>query len=137
MPKHSVLQFINYTVDEIHFKMIPTENENKQFEFEPKFGRELNDLGDDKYDFSLSVEIDSKEDHLMPFEIAVTLTGHFLLKEAEDDPINDKMKKTLLLNNTAAILFPFLRSIVATVTSNANMPALILPVMNFSADKQE
>lgn len=137
MPKRSVLQFVNYTVDEIHFKMIPTENGEKQFEFEPKFGRKLNNLGNSKYDFSLSVEIDSKEDHPMPFEMAVTLTGHFLLKEEEDDPISDEMKKTLLMNNTTAILFPFLRSIVATVTSNANMSALILPVMNFSTDKQD
>lgn len=137
MPKKSFLQFINYTVDKIHFERIPVENKREQFEFEPKFGRELRDLGNNRYDFSLSVEIDSKEEHPMPFEMAVALTGHFLLKEEEDEQISYEMKNALLTNNTTAILFPFLRSIVATVTSNANISALILPVMNFSPDKQD
>lgn len=137
MPKKSVLQFKNYTVEEIYFKKTPVENTKKKFEFEPKFARKLDELGNNKYDFSLSVEIGSKEDHSMPFELVVILTGHFLLKEEEEDPISDEVRKSLLMNNTSAILFPFLRSIVATVTSNSNMPALILPVMNFSADKPD
>ena len=33
---------------------------------------------------------------------------------------------------TVSILFPFLRQIVATLTSTANVPTLMLPIMNFN-----
>lgn len=135
MAKESVLQFIHYTVDEIQFKRLSVESRESPFALEPAFRRRLTKSGDNEYDLLLSIEIDSTEERPAPFALKVSLTGHFLLKE--DEPIDDKMKKALLLNNTSAILFPLLRSTIAAVTANTNMPPLILPVLNFSGNMPE
>lgn len=135
MPKKSVLQFIYYSVEEIRFKDIPVDDNEKKFALHPKYKRELTELGENKYKYFLSVSIMPTEDDPAPFELYVAVVGHFALHEDEEDPIDDKIKETILKRNTAAILFPFLRSIVSTLTVNANIPALILPVLNFSEDE--
>lgn len=66
----------------------------------------------------------------MPFELKVSMVGHFTYPEQEDE--DTVAKDHILQENTVSILFPFLRSIVAALTSNANIPTLMLPVMNFT-----
>lgn len=133
MPKQSVLQFKNYTVNEIHFKNIPVTDGGESFALNPNFECELIERGEDKYDLKLTVEILPVEEKQLPFNLKVSITGHFKILE-EEEKITDELKKTLLTKNASAILFPFLRSLVAAVTTNANMPPLMLPIMNFAAD---
>ena len=134
MPKGSVLQFLHYSVEEIRYKDIPTEDGTNKFQLHPRYERKLIDLGDNKYDFFVSVEIVPSENDPAPFELYVALTGRFMLRETDDEPLDADLKETILRKNTAAILFPFLRSIVASVTVNANIPSLVLPVLNFAED---
>lgn len=134
MPKKSTLLFGDYTVNEIRFKNIPQKSEANKFSLHPKFDRKLIELGNDQYDYILSMEISPDDDNPAPFELFISITGHFLLKESEDDQINAHLKEVILKQNTAAILFPFLRSITSTVTANANIPSLLLPVFNFTED---
>jgi preprotein translocase subunit SecB len=68
----------------------------------------------------------------MPFELKVSMVGHFTYQEQEGE--DTVVKDHILQENTVSILFPFLRSIVAALTSNANIPTLMLPVMNFTKD---
>ena len=56
------------------------------------------------------------------------------MNEADNEPLNTDLKESILRKNTAAILFPFLRAIVASITVNANIPSLVLPVLNFAED---
>ncbi len=137
MPKRSILQFAYYSVEEIRFKDIPAKGREGKFELHPKYKRELIELGENKYKYLLSVSIMPTDDDPAPFELYVAIAGHFILQESEEAPIDDKIKDTILKKNTAAILFPFLRSVVSTVTVNANIPALILPVLNFSEDESD
>ena len=58
----------------------------------------------------------------------VTITGTFKLKDWESKDNIDFIK-----TNAVAIVYPFLRSLVATITSNANIPPYILPVFNIVA----
>lgn len=131
MPKQSVLRFNDYTVNEIMFKDLLVPEESDNFELKPKFAQKLVEAGENQYAFTLSVEILSTEERQTPFDLKVSITGYFSV-EGEDDNLSDEMKKTILTKNTAAILFPFLRTIVATITMNANIPALLLPIMNFA-----
>ena len=133
MPKQSVLQFNNYTVNEIHFKDIPVADGENSFALNPCFKSELIELGEDKYDLMLAVEILPVEEKRLPFNLKVSITGHFKILE-EEEKIADELKKAILTKNASAILFPFLRSLVAAVTTNANIPPLMLPIMNFAAD---
>ncbi len=135
MPKRSVLQFGYYSVNEIRFKDVQMEGDEQKFKLHPEYQRELIELEDNRYDFLFSVSIMPTEEDPAPFELYVSITGHFAIRESEEDPIDAGLKDRILTKNTAAILFPFLRAIVSAVTVNANIPALILPVLNFSEDE--
>ncbi|MBQ9932661.1 MAG: protein-export chaperone SecB [Ruminiclostridium sp.] len=131
MPKVSVLQFNNYSVEELAFKIAPIDNEQQEFQVHPCFNTSLIDMGDNNYNMRLSVEVPSTEDFPMPFELRVAIVGHFTyVDENEDSPPDYKTE--ILKKNTLSILFPFLRQIVATLTSTANVPTLMLPIMNFN-----
>ena len=136
MAKASVLRFKNYTVEEILFKNVPVPVDRNEFELHPHFKRELAEIGENQYDLKLSVEIISTETHPMPFDLKVSLVGHFVIED-ESGAISESLKGSILKNNTVAILFPFLRAIVASVTANANIPSLVLPVMNFADNTVE
>ena len=137
MPNQSVLQFVHYSVEEIKFKHLATKKGENKFQIYPQFERKLIDKGNNRYDYIVSVDISSEENNPAPFELFVSIIGRFILKEDEKNPLDPVMKKNLLQKNTAAIMFPFLRSIVASITVNANIPSLILPVVNFSEECPE
>lgn len=131
MPKASVLQFDNYTVEELLFKKEPVKAGQHEFQLQPHFEQEVVNLGDDKYDVHLSFDITSTEEHPMPFHIHVSIVGHFTYFD-RDKTIDVNLKEDILHKNTISILFPFLRQIVATLTNNANVATLMLPIMNFN-----
>lgn len=131
MPKISVLQFHNYHVEELYFENHPLKEEKNEYELFPHFDREFIDLGNDNYDVKLSIEIVPTEEHPMPFHLRVIIVGHFTYCD-HGEKVNSDIKNQILHKNTVSILFPFLRQIVASLTSNANVATLMLPIMNFN-----
>lgn len=63
-----------------------------------------------------------------PFYLSVTLNGYFKLDKPFEGNSGDSEK--LLKTNTVAILFPYVRSIITNITSQANIPPVILPPVN-------
>ena len=133
MPKASFLQFHKYKVEELSFKSTPVIDGQHEFELHPCFQHYIDDCGENNYDVHLSIDISSTEEHHMPFQLKVALVGRFTFHDPEGE-VSAARKDNILKTNTVSILFPFLRSIVASVTTNANIPTLLLPIMNFSED---
>ena len=133
MAKQARLQFNNYTVTELIYRNIPIDGERHEFELFPHFQQKLMDRGDNNYDVQLSIQIAPNEENPVPFELKVTIIGHFTYDCSNDDMVSDQMKDCIIHQNTVAILFPFLRAIVASLSTSANIPPLILPIMNFTA----
>ena len=134
MPKTSILQFNNYEVEELSFKSIQVTNGQHEFELHPDFQQNVVACGEDEYDVHLSVEISGTNERPLPFYLKVALVGHFIFC-GEETNISSEMKEQIIRRNTISILFPFLRSIVATLTTSANIPTLLLPIMNFAEDE--
>ena len=134
MPKKSVLQFINYEVDKIIFEQVPVSTEQHEFALHPRFEKHFSSLENKLFDATLSFEVSSSEEHPLPFHLYVSLTGHFQYED-DNNTISDDIKDHILHKNTISILVPFLRSIVASLTTAANIPPLILPVMNFADEE--
>lgn len=65
---------------------------------------------------------------LNEFNIDVNILGDFHF-EAEVDP---KMKDILINQNTVAIMFPYVRSVVTLITSQPEMNPIVLPVININ-----
>ena len=71
----------------------------------------------------------SKELSVVPFKLDIEIQGCF----AWDDVLDkDTVRlEAVLRQNAPAVLFSYLRPIVTLMTVEANMPPLVLPLMNF------
>lgn len=120
----SVLEMRQYIVKKIDFKY------NEKFEhssknkilMSPELNRKITKIDDDTVSVDLSIKIESEE---LPFFVDIQIGGIFVLKEWEKEE-----NIVIIENNTVAILFPYLRTLVTTVTSNANLNPYILPIIN-------
>lgn len=132
MDKHekvkSKIRFLGYQVDEIQFK------KNNQFHTQDKL----------TVDFGISVGVDvdielkrvivmleanvfeNATEKNYPFSLDVKINGGF---ETEEDITQEELVKIGEINGTAT-LFPFLRSIVAGICSQANVNPVMLPLVN-------
>ena len=124
--ENSELLLLKYQVDKVEFAF----NENFDFtkdesiQLNQKFGRDFKKIDKDHCKVTIGLFIEQMEDIPMPFTLKVEVSGIFQLKDWENNSLD------LMKTNTIAILYPFLRALVATLTSNANVPPYILPVFN-------
>lgn len=129
MPDKSCLRFSGYRFDSIHFDVTQGVNSSDQFNLLPTFTKVISEDGEN-IEVQLSIKIESTPESLAPFSLHVVMSGSFVLTMDQE---NEEMRKVLVNNNTVAIMFPFLRSAVATLTATANFPPLLLPVINLTA----
>ena len=126
----SNLQLLKYSVNEISFAL----NENYDFskkqsvKLNQNFTRSIKKIDEDICDVSLIFVISESAGTPTPFTMKVTVTGTFKLEKWENAENVDFIK-----TNAVAIVYPFLRSLVSTITANANLPSYILPVFNIAA----
>jgi preprotein translocase subunit SecB len=125
----SCLQFCGYEVKSISFELSDAFGKIREFRILPEFSVSLSEPENEIYKVQLSVSIKSSEEKPQPFDLNVTMIGRFSIQMDNEDEV---LKQTLLRDNTVAIMFPFVRSIVASLTVAANIPPLLLPVINVS-----
>lgn len=92
--------------------------------FNFRFGREVRENGDDEVLISLSFVHEADDSN--PFLMLITVNGIFQMEKWKSN--NDK--RFIMIENTTSILFPYLRSLVSNMASNALGKAFVLPVMN-------
>lgn len=123
---NSALRFHNYIVNSVNFE------HNPQFIEEPvsiefKISKSIVLRSETEMEVTLELDVfpEFKEKNF-PFNLKTKFTGYFEidLRDAETDAM--KYAET----NAVAILFPYLRALVSTFTSNANVQPLILPPIN-------
>ena len=126
MAEQIQIKLIGYSVDKMSFilnksfKMEP----NHRIQVKPHFNRDITKRDQHSFILTLSISFDDyKED--IPFYLDVQISGVFNVENWENEPALTVSK----LNGTA-ILFPYLRSLVTTITANANVPPYILPITN-------
>ena len=131
MSANSCLQFNGYSVNTIEFKLTNDFPENIELQIDPEFSVDLQKNKKEKgnYKVSLSFLLESTIEKPLPFRIKVQMTGDFSLCEETNTEISQEI---LIRENTIAIMFPFLRSIIASLTTTANIPTLILPIINIT-----
>jgi len=125
----SCMQFKGYEINSMHFELSKNDINNKEIKISPTFGMTVEDCGKDEYKVQLTFSLKASDENPLPFNIDVTMTGDFELCMEEE---NDILKEALLHENTVAIMFPFLRAVIASLTTTANINPLILPVINIA-----
>ena len=128
VPDKSCMQFEGYRFDAIHFEIVQDLDQSAKYELSPTFSKTVS-VQNDNIEVQLSLNIKSASDNPAPFSLYIAMTGKFVLTMVQED---SKLREQLINENTVAIMFPFLRSAVSTLTTTANCPPLILPVINLS-----
>lgn len=120
----SALTFSNYKVTQIELKI------NKQFKFvekvniNPNLNIKVMKVDKDRFVLILSALI-SNEKKDLPFNSKIVIEGFFKLDDWEKGENELAVK-----NNATAILFPYLRQTLSSVTQLAGLPPYHLPVIN-------
>lgn len=111
---------LSYTINRI--KIDP----NTRIEIQPQFSRTIRQVKEnDKLWFvTMEVKIESTEQSPKPFNVKVRLVGIF---EAED--VNTDEDKKILAISTTEIIYPYLRTAVSNLMSNAFVAPITLPVI--------
>ena len=111
---------LSYTMNRI--KM----DKNTKFEIKPQFSRTVRRVqeNDKLWFLVLEVNVESTEESPKPFNLKARLVGMF---EAED--LQDEQDKQDLVINMTEIVYPYLRAAVSSITANAFINPMILPVI--------
>ena len=125
MLSKSNLQFLGYSVNRLHYEEI--ESDGAEFSINPQFTRTLKKSGESDYLVEVRVLLEPHEKAPLPFRIDIEIAGQFRI-ECEDEDL----KKQLIEKNTLAILFPYVRSALSSLTLLANIPPLIMPLFDLT-----
>jgi len=126
----SEIQLLSYKVITTYFQL----NEdyalkNKPIRIKPNFNRKVSTIEGDVFKVTLSVSIDQENSEFpLPFEAKVVITGDFRLQGWMNNEVHD-----IAINSTTAILFPYLRNTLSSITLQANIPPYVLPIMNMAS----
>lgn len=123
----SSLRFIDYVVNKVEFYINPN-FEDKPIKIDFDISSNVEFIQDKNNTFLLHLDariFKDAEKNGYPFSMNINITGIFELESSE---LENKEKFAEL--NAVAILFPYLRSLVSTYSSNSNVQPLILPPIN-------
>lgn len=121
----SKLIFKNYSIDSLSFERNNRfEHKKVNIDFDVNSAISI-DTETNSATVTLNLEIfKDYVDNNYPFHLLISVTGYF----GVEPPAKDNIK--LIETNAVAILFPYVRSLVSTITANANVTPLILPPIN-------
>lgn len=125
----SEMKLVDYKVLKASFEL----NQNYEFKqnpisIKPEFSRNVKKINDSQYDIILSINISSQGNkHPIPFFVEAVISSTFELQNWESEEI-----KPIAINNATAIMFPYLRSLLSSITLNGNIPPYVLPIINVS-----
>ena len=126
MSANSVLTLQSYVVKNMEFKLNESfRSQGEEIELHPEFRRIIHKIDENTASVDLIFRI--KETSDAPFMMNICIEGVFSMPNWDKDE-----SRLLMISNTVAILFPYLRSLVTIITANANVPPYTLPVMNIN-----
>lgn len=124
----TVINFLGYSVNKMVLEQKSSVVQNKQDKIKVKqhFNVRYN-VQDNKANVILSYNVDKDS----PFKLEIELVGHFSFNIDED--MGNKGFNYYLQTNAVAIMFPYLRQVLTTLTTLTNtMTPVILPTINIA-----
>ena len=124
----SEFRFLGFRVSEVVFKVSDSFG-HAPGEFSNKIHIENNFATDQPrfVEVVLDVRIESAS---KDFLFSIKLKGGFRAADTMDEDLFKKLAQT----NAPAILFPFARSIIASYAAQANIPPIVIPVVNLTQE---
>lgn len=119
------ISLVYYRVNELDFKFNEAVKGNVAFQIKPKIECKVAKKEDNLF-VNLTLKINEDISAPVPFNLKVVLAGTFKLKDAT---LSDELAQKAQVNEAFSVLYPYLRSIVSSVTLQCNIPAYILPTV--------
>ena len=116
---------VNYTLITNEISLVRNNISGESFTVDPKLHRKIDSLDDSKIAVTYELDIKNTDDHPFPLDIKVSLTGVFDISKLEREKVDDFIKI-----QTCQILFPQIRTIVASLTSSAFVQPILLPIVD-------
>jgi len=126
-PPKCALKFSNYAVKCIEFILnkIPEKDEKVKLNVNIDTEIRYNKNEPNKFITIIKITAGEKENDKSPFYLSVEVWGFFEVIEEEIHRVRQFAEI-----NSVAILFPYVRALISTITANANIPPVILPPIN-------
>ncbi len=123
------IKLLRYTVDKMSFMLNKSfrPEPGEKIKIKPIFNREITKIKDERFAVTISVSLANLEKEI-PFYLDVQLSGIFHSENWQEDKFNK-----FLVKSATDVLYPYMRSIVTTLTANAHVPPYILPMVNVEA----
>lgn len=121
--KKAAFSLENYFFSKVHMDINIKKNKSIQLRFDPS-GIYNEDTSIFNLTFMFFAKCKGSDQHFIEIECQATYKFQDNLKLEEIPPY--------FYGNCIAILFPYIRSFISTVTLQANIPALIIPTMNLT-----
>lgn len=119
----SILILNKTIIDKLSFERFSDDIDKIDEDSKINFNHKISQIG--KFDFRVSLGVVLMLEG--QYNIEAQISGFFSVDE------QSVLGKKVLENNTAAILFPYLRSQLTLLTSQPGFEPVILPVMNINA----
>lgn len=117
------LSLIYYRVNELEFKFNEAVKPNTSFQIKPKIECKVAKKEETLY-VNLTLKINEDISSPVPFNLKIMLAGTF---KTSDGSSLDTIDQKAQVGEVFAMLYPYLRAIVSSLTVNCNIPAYILP----------
>lgn len=122
--KIAQFRFLNYIISEtmvqINADEKPGQKLDLQFQHKAGVNEESNKM---RFEFIVNV-MDSKK----AVNIKVATVAFF----EYDSSLTEEQKKSFFMHNAPAILFPYVRAYISTLTAQSGIDTIVLPTINFS-----
>ena len=118
-PYASQLKLVDLMIVESSFSR--TEKEIQDAALEMEIEKDIQKQSEDQYEITLAVRLKEKNDQI---NIYVKSNAHFTTQQENTN---------LIEKNTIAIMFPYVRSHISSITSQPGMMPIVLPPMNIAA----
>lgn len=120
----SVLNLENLVFDKISFERKGFKNQNEvKYSVETRIAQHQEA---EIYRVTLVLKGDKKDE----YDFEISLTGFFTFSDSAE--VDNQTKKTLINNNTIAIMMPYMRSQVSLLTAQPEMDCVVLPPFNIN-----
>ena len=121
----AIFSISGYQFDKVYIDLSNCKSNNLSLDFDVK-GLYLNESS--SYELTFLLKVSNLEDKTNPF-VTVQCKGTFSFENVNSiSEIPD-----FFYNNCIAILFPYVRAYVSLVTTQANIPGIILPTLNLTS----
>ena len=118
-PYASQLKLVDLMIVESSFSR--TEKEIQDAALEMEIEKDIQKQSEDQYEVTLAVRLKEKNDQI---NIYVKSKAHFTTQQENTN---------LIEKNTIAIMFPYVRSHISSITSQPGMMPIVMPPMNIAA----